>query len=54
MLLFQVINIENGTNGKQQHLFVCCKRKTEMAKFQLFSANRKTEVCFPWSANDKW
>jgi hypothetical protein len=31
---------ENGSNGKQQLPFVCCKQK------------RKTEVCFPWSAND--
>jgi hypothetical protein len=31
---------ENRTNGKQQLLFVCCKRKTETANFRLFAANR--------------
>jgi hypothetical protein len=31
---------ENRTNGKQQLPLVCCKRKTE--------------VYFPWLANDKW
>ncbi len=41
MLPFQYIYIyvESGTNEKRQLLFVCCKQKTE--------------VCFPWSANDK-
>ncbi len=33
---------ENGTNGKRPLLFVCCEQKGN------------TEVCFDWSANDKW
>ncbi len=41
------------TNGKRQHPFVCCKRKKEAANFRLSAEKRKTEVCFPWSANDK-
>jgi hypothetical protein len=35
------IETENGTNRKLQLPFVCCKQKTEMANFCLFSANRK-------------
>jgi hypothetical protein len=30
---------KNGTNGKQQLLFVCCKWKTEVTNFRLFAAN---------------
>jgi hypothetical protein len=50
---------ENGTNGKWQSPFVCCKWKTETANFRLFAANGLkmeaclTEVCLRWSANDK-
>jgi hypothetical protein len=31
--------MENGTNGKQQLPFVCCKEKTESANLRLFAAN---------------
>jgi hypothetical protein len=41
--------MENGTNGKWQLLFVCCKWKKETASFRLFAANRKrkqhTSMC---------
>jgi hypothetical protein len=30
---------ENGTHGKRQLPFVCCKRKTETAYFHLFAGN---------------
>jgi hypothetical protein len=45
---------ENGTIGKRRLLFVCRKRKEETAKLHLFASKRKrkTEVRFPWSAND--
>jgi hypothetical protein len=32
--------MENGTNGKRQFPFVCCKRETETANFRLSAANR--------------
>jgi hypothetical protein len=32
--------MEKGTNGKWQLPTVCCKRKTELANFRLFAANR--------------
>jgi hypothetical protein len=44
--------MENGTYGKQQLPFVCCKRKTEAASFRLFSVNGKRKFVF-WSAKDK-
>jgi hypothetical protein len=31
---------ENGTNGKRQLQFVCCKQKMEMANFYLYATNR--------------
>jgi hypothetical protein len=34
---------ENGTNGKWELWFVCCKRETETANFRLFDANGKRE-----------
>ncbi len=36
----------NGTSGKRQFLFVCCKRKTEVANLHLFAVNgnRKLKV----------
>jgi hypothetical protein len=35
------LQTENGTNGKWQLLFVCCRRKTEMANTRLIAANGK-------------
>jgi hypothetical protein len=35
----EIPQTENGTNGKWQHPFVCCRRKTETANFRLFAAN---------------
>ncbi len=39
----------------RQLSFVFCKRKTETENFRLFCCKRKrkTDVCFPWSANNK-
>ncbi len=31
--------MENGTNGKWQLPFVCCKQKTEITNFNIFPAN---------------
>jgi hypothetical protein len=39
----KIPQIENGTNGKQQLPFICCKRKTATANFRLFAANGKRE-----------
>ncbi len=38
--------MEIGTNGKQQLLFVCCKRKNGNGKLPFVFCKRKTEVCF--------
>jgi hypothetical protein len=45
------IYAENGTNGKRQLPFVCCKRKTETTNFRLFSANGNRKFVFPWAAS---
>ncbi len=52
MLLFRNIHKKNGTNGKRQLSFVCCKRKMEMANFLLFSANGERKFVFSWSVID--
>jgi hypothetical protein len=33
------LQVENGTNGKRQIPFICCKQKTETANFRLLAAN---------------
>ncbi len=40
------MNMVNGTNGKWQLLFVCCKRKTETANFHLFAENEKQKFVY--------
>jgi hypothetical protein len=42
--------MENGTNGKWQLLFVGCKQKQKTA---ICLPQMATEVCSPWSSNDK-
>ncbi len=39
LVLETLLQTENGTDGKRQLPFVCCKRKTETANFCLFAAN---------------
>jgi hypothetical protein len=39
MLPFQYIFTKNKTKGKQQLVFVFCKRKKETTNFHLFAAN---------------
>jgi hypothetical protein len=47
MLPFQ-LNMENGTDRKRQHSFVCSNRKTETANSRLFvpDKNAKLEFAF--------
>ncbi len=46
--------IGNGTNGKWQLLFVCCKLKTETANFRLFAANWNRNVSLFSLVNKRW
>jgi hypothetical protein len=52
MLPFQYIYTENVVDEKQQHPFVCCKQKTEMANFCFLLQTETEVICFPWSANN--
>jgi hypothetical protein len=47
------LQTKNGTNGKWQLLFVCCRPKTEMANTRLFAANGKGKWKFV-SLVGKW